>query len=179
MSSARLAIAALALATPILLGGTCGGGGGGGGGGGAGSPPPAAIVEFQFDATDMRVGHAVQVSVVATTTQGAIQAFDIGVRGPTKKVVLYGAAGGVDFDDDGKLFTTPVNSFPTGEITRIVDLRHGANALSGTVEIARFTLLPIAPTQSQWLDFGSVHLADALGREFAVTAIGEPMAIAP
>ena len=161
--------AIVALLAPVLLGGTCSGGGGGG--------APSATVSFDLATNQLQVGVPVEVSVVVDTNGGLVQAFGLGVKAPAKKVLLHSAVAGADFDDDGHLALAPSYQIATGEIRRLVDVRHGATALSGHFEVARFTLSPIKAGANVMLEFTATSLAGPNGNDLAVTTLALPLYI--
>lgn len=108
-------------------------------------------VELGFGASVVQatVGEPFTVHVRAELAPHALQAFELGVAPKTPGVVeVAGAEPHADFDDDGTLFLPPLAGETAGGLARIVDLRHGAPAASGTTRLVRLEIEPTAPGEA-------------------------------
>ncbi|MGH0035050.1 MAG: hypothetical protein ACQGVK_08470 [Myxococcota bacterium] len=136
--------------------------------------PHEARLYFDPSDSTVSIGTWVEVDVVVDVSEGSLQAFELAFQATPSTSLWIAEARTSDFDDDGQLFVSPVSDFLAGTLERVVDLRHGATPVTGTVRLAHLRIVPLQAGTAT-VTISSAGLAGAKGQTFELNL--EPLSI--
>ncbi len=159
-------LVALLTALPAILSPTCGPGG------------PSAGLSLAPSTTNPSVGSFFDVDLVVSVGATGLQAFEVALEIDPPIAAPWIAFEHAEFDDDGGLFLTPDLDLVGGTAERIVDLRHGPTAVTGTRRVATVRFLAFQAGAATLRFTGSV-LSTSAGEAFTTLSLPAQIVIGP